>query len=211
MRKVAKPWRLIGGLGATLLAALAAPTLHVRLGGENLHLDGDDLRISPPEQFQFLSGKPLEKLKDGATLVYLAQLSLLASSDAKAPIIRPAANQFMVSFDVFEEKFSVTSTVIERATVSHLSAAAAESWCLDHLPLGIDGIPRDKPLWIKLELRAEDSRDQSTFFGESGINLTRLIEVFSNPARAQQMHWEAIGGPVRLEDLKRERRSLRSG
>jgi hypothetical protein len=47
--------------------------------------------------------------------------------------------------------------------------------------------------------------------GESGINLTRLIEVFSNPARAQQMRWEAVAGPMRLMDLKRESRSSRSG
>jgi hypothetical protein len=64
---------------------------------------------------------------------------------------------------------------------------------------------------VKLELRAEDARDQAAVVGRSGISLTRLIDVFSNPARAQQMHWEAAAGPVRLEDLKRERRSPRSG
>ena len=115
-------------------------------------------------------------------------------SETGTPLVRPAVNRFVVSYDVWEEKFSVSSTVLERATASHLSAAAAESWCLDHLPLGIDGVPRDKPLWIKLELRAEDARDQTGVFGSSSINLTRLIEVFSNPARAQQMHWEASAG-----------------
>jgi hypothetical protein len=211
MRKVAGPWWLTAGLGTTLLVGFAAPILQVRLGGDDLRVDGDDLRVSVPAKFQFLSGKPLEKLKDGATLEYLAQLSLSASSEVSTPLVRPAVNRFVVSYDVWEEKFSVTSTVLERATASHLSAAAAEAWCLDHLPLGIDGVPRDKPLWIKLELRAEDARDQTGIFGSSSINLTRLIEVFSNPARAQQMHWEASAGPVRLEDLKRERRSSRSG
>jgi len=211
MRKFTRPWWLAAGAGATLLLGLAAPTLPVRLGGDDLHLDGDDLRVSAPAKFEFLSGKPLEKLRDGATLVYLAQLSLSASSEAGTPLIRPAVNRFVVSYDVWEEKFSVTSTALDRATASHLSAAAAEGWCLDHLPLGIDGVPRDKPLWIKLELRAEDARDQAAVLGESGINLTRLIEVFSNPARAQQMRWEAMGGPFLLEDLKRERRGSRSG
>jgi hypothetical protein len=201
----------MGSLGATLLVGLAAPTLEVRLGGDDLHLDGDDLRVSVPAKFQFLSGKPLEKLKDGATLEYLAQLSVSASSETSTQLVRPAVNRFVVSYDVWEEKFSVSSTVLERATASHLSAAAAENWCLDHLPLGIDGVPRDKPIWIRLELRAEDARDQTGVFGSSSINLTRLIEVFSNPARAQQMHWEASTGPVRLENLKRERRSSRSG
>lgn len=211
MRKVAGPCWLAAGIGATLLVGWAAPTMEVRLRGDDLHLDGDDLRVSVPSTFRFLSGKPLEKLKDGATLEYLAQLSVSAASPGGAPLVRPAVNRFVVSYDVWEEKFSVTSTVLERATASHLSATPAEGWCLDHLPLGIDGVPRDKPLWIKLELRAEDARDQTGLFGPASINLTRLIEVFSNPARAQQMHWEATAGPVRLEDLKRERRSSRSG
>ncbi len=211
MRTVTRRWWLLAGLGTSLLFGIAAPTLQVRLDGDDLRFDGDDLRISPPANFRFLSGKPLEKLKDGATLVYLARLSLTASGEDTAPLVRPAVNRFVVSYDVWEEKFSVTSTALEQATASHLSAAAAEGWCLDHLPLGIDGVPRDKPFWIKLEMRAEDARDQAEVFGRSGINLTRLIEVFSNPARAQQMRWEAMGGPLRLEDLKRERRSPRSG
>ncbi len=211
MRKVARPYWFLGGFSVALWLGLAATTSEVRLDDDNLHLDGDDLRVTPPPQFHFLSGKPLEKLRDGATLVYLAQLSLTASGEERTLLARPAVNRFLVSFDVWEEKFSVTSTALEKATASHLSAEAAEGWCLDHLPLGIDGVPHDKPLWIKLELRAEDARDQAVVIGRSGINLTRLIEVFSNPARAQQMHWEAVAGPVRLADLKRERRSSRSG
>ena len=202
MRKVTRQWWLLAGFGTTLLVGLAAPALQVCV-------DGDDLRIAAPPQFRFLAGKPLEKLKDGATLVFLAQLSL--STEVNAPAIRRAVDRFVVSYDVWEEKFSVTSTAFQKATASHLSSTAAEAWCLDHLALGIDGIARDKPLWIKLELRAEDARDQAAVVGESGINLTRLIEVFSNPARAQQMRWEAIAGPVRIEDLKKERRSQRSG
>jgi len=211
MQKVARTWGLAALVAAALLAGFAAPALQVHLASTDLHLDGDDLRVSVPPQFQFLTGKPLEKLKDGATLVYLAQLSLSGSSDTTAPLHHPAVNRFLVSYDVFEYNFSVTSLGVEHATASHLSAAAAQSWCLDHLPLGIDGVPRDKPLWIKLELLAEDTRDQTGVLGDSGINLTRLIEALSNRARAQQMHWEAVAGPIRLDGLKREHRSLRSG
>lgn len=211
IRKVASPWWLLPGLSVTLLIGLAAPTFEARLAGDDLRLDGDDLRVRAPKNFRFLTGKPLEKLKDGATLVYLAQLSLSASREATTPLTRPAVNRFVVSYDILEEKFSVTSTGSDHATASRLSAAAAEGWCLDHLPLGIDGIPHDKPLWIKLELRAEDTRDQTGVFRDSGINLTRLIEVFSQQAQAQQMRWIASAGPVRLEDIKRERRSSRTG
>jgi hypothetical protein len=62
-----------------------------------------------------------------------------------------------------------------------------------------------------LELRAEDARDQAGVLDDGGINLTRLIEIFSSPARAQQMRWEQVAGPMRLLELKRESRSARSG
>jgi hypothetical protein len=201
MRKLARRWWLLMGLGVPLILGVSAQSLLVRL-------DGDDLRVASP-QLRFLSGKSLEKLKDGASLVFLAQLSL--STEVNEPAIRRAVDRFVVSYDVWEEKFSVTSTGMERATVSHLSSSAAEAWCLGHLAVGIDGVAADRPLWVKLELRAEDARDQAAVVGESGINLTRLIEVFSNPARAQQLRWEAVAGPVRLLDLKRERRSSPSG
>jgi hypothetical protein len=136
---------------------------------------------------------------------------LSLSSEVNTPAIRRALDRFIVSYDVWEEKFSVTQTGVERGTVTHLTSAAAEAWCLDHLAVGIGGVAPDKPFWVRLELRAEDARDQAGVVGDAGINLTRLIEIFSNPARAQQSRWEAITGPVRLLDLKRERRGSRSG
>ena len=201
MDKVTRRWWLMASFGAPLTLGLAAQSLGVRL-------DGDDLRIAAP-QFHFLTGKSLEKLKDGASVAFLAQLSL--SPEVNAPAIKRAVDRFIVSYDVWEEKFSVTQTGMERGKVTHLSSTAAEAWCLDRLAVGIEGIAPDKLFWIRLELRAEDPRDQAGVVGDAGINLTRLIEIFSNPARAQQSRWEGIAGPVRLMDLKRERRGSRSG
>jgi hypothetical protein len=201
MNNVTRRWWLMASLGAPLTLGLSAPSLGVRL-------DGDDLRIAAP-QFHFLTGKPLEKLKDGASVVFLAQLSL--STEVNAPAIKRAVDRFVVSYDLWEEKFSVTQTGVERGSASHLTSTAAETWCLDHLALGIGGLAPEKPFWLRLEMRAEDARDQAVVVGDSGINLTRLIEIFSNPARAQQLRWEAVAGPARLMDLKRVRRGSRSG
>jgi hypothetical protein len=189
----------VASFGAPFTLGLSAQALRVRL-------DGDDLRIAAPD-LRFLGGKPLEKLKDGASVVFLAQLSI--STEVNAPAIKRAVDRFVVSYDVWEEKFAVSRTGMERET--HLSPVGVESWCLERLAIGIEGLAPDKPFWVRLELRAEDARDQAAVVGESGINLTRLIEVFSNPAHAQQMRWELMAGPVRLMELKRERRGSRSG
>src|SRR5436309_2671275 len=138
MTKVTRRWWLVASFGAPLAVGLSAQSLKVRL-------DGDDLRVAAP-QIKFLNGRALERLKDGATVVFLAQLSL--SSEINAPAIKRAVDRFVVSYDVWEQKFSVTQTGMEHRTVSHLSSGAAESWCLDNLALGIGGLAPDKPFWL---------------------------------------------------------------
>jgi hypothetical protein len=193
MTPVTRRWWLLATLGAPVLKGLVAPALKLRL-------EGEDLRVGAPH-FKFLTGKPLERLQDGAAVAFLAQFSLAAGSNGIA--MRRAVDRFVVSYDLWEEKFSVTRTGRDRRTVSHLTSAAAEAWCLSSLALDTAGLAADRPFFVRLELRAEDPRDQAAVVGEPGINLTRLIEVFSNPARAQQARWEAEVGPVRLAELPR--------
>src|SRR5579863_6344523 len=188
MGNVTRRWWLLASCGAPFTLGMSAQSLGVRL-------DGDDIRFSAP-QFKFLTGKPLERLKDGNAVVFLAQLSL--STEVNAPAIKRAVDRFIVSYDLWEEKFSVTKTGTEKRTAVNLSLSAAEAWCLDSLAIGIEGIAPDRPFWLRLEMRAEDPKDQAAVVGESGINLTRLIELFSSPPRALQPRWEAMAGPVRL-------------
>jgi hypothetical protein len=58
----------MAGLGIPLFRALAMPIL-------NVSSDGDSLHVTAPE-FHFLTGKPLDRLKDGNTVVYVSQLTL---------------------------------------------------------------------------------------------------------------------------------------
>ena len=59
-----------------LLASVAIP-LSILRGAESLTVtwDGDDLHVAAP-QLHFLAGKPLDRLKDGASVVFLTQLTL---------------------------------------------------------------------------------------------------------------------------------------
>lgn len=188
-------------LGCIALAAIAVtfnpPQLLVRL-------DGDSLHVSAP-QLNFISGKPLERLKDGVSVAFLGQLTISSTPNAVVADARSVA-RFALSYDIWEERFSVArmgDRLDNRRTVSHLSAKAAESWCLDNLSIDRALLPADRPFYVQLDLRTEDPRDQLGIVGEPGINLTRLIEIFSRPAKSAQQRWLLNNGPFRLTDLRK--------
>jgi len=90
-----------------------------------------------------------------------------------------------------------------RRSASGLSAAAAEAWCLESIGLDASRLAPERPIWVRLDLRTERPRSEETVVGESGINLTRLIEVFSRPASEAQAQWSLSTGPLRLKDIAR--------
>lgn len=184
-----------------LLAGVAIPLSRL-WASESLTVtwDGDDLHVSAPP-LHFLAGKPLDRLKDGAAVVFLSQLTL--TTDNFTTSLRRTPERFVFSYDLWEEKFSVTKLGPGQRTVSHLSAPAAEAWCLDNIAISSTGLPQDRPFWLRFELRAAEPKDEAAVIGESGLNLTRLIEIFSRRPRDQQPHWSAEAGPLRLGDLKR--------
>lgn len=184
-----------------LLAGMAIPLSGLRAAQRlNVTWDGDDLHVAAP-QLHFLAGKPLERIRDGAAVVFLTQLTL--TTDNFTTSLRRTPERFVFSYDLWEEKFSVTMLGAGQRTVSHLSATAAEAWCLDNVAISSTGLPQDRPFWLRLELRAAEPRDEAAVIGESGLNLTRLIEIFSRRPRDQQPQWTADAGPLRLGDLKR--------
>lgn len=184
-------------MGVPVAAALNARGLEVRL-------DRNFLRISAPG-IGFLSGRPLARLKDGATVVFLGQLSI--STDANITVQARTLARFALSYDIWEERFSVTRVLIAKnetapRTVSHLGLEPAQAWCLENLLLEAAVLPADRPFWIRLEIRTEDSRDTG-IVGDPGLNLTRLVEIFSRPARTSQERWQLDAGPMRLADLRK--------
>jgi len=176
------------------------------LGAQDLavHLDGDYLRVSLPH-IDFLQGKPLDRLKDGASVAFLGQLTITLTPTSLNPIARSVA-RFALSYDIWEERFSVTRigpTPDARRSASHLSAQATENWFFDNLGIDRSQLPADKQFYVNLDLRVEDPRDQLGIIGDPGINLTRLIEIFGRPSRGAQPRWLKSSGPFRLDDLRK--------
>jgi len=167
-----------------------------------VRLDGDFLHVSAPN-FSFLSGKSLERLKEGAAVAFIAQLSV-SSLPNGMPEAHSAA-RFAVSYGIWEERFSVTTITDlpgQKRAVSHLSGPDAEAWCLNNLTINRANLPIDRPFYVQLELRVEDPRDQSGLIGDTGLSIKRMVEIFSQPVRQKQDHWPPwTAGPLRLEDL----------
>ena len=186
------------------VVVICASLLSTGLRAQDLavHLDGDYLRVSLPH-IDFLKGTPLERLKDGGSVAFLGSLSIISSPTSLRPIAKTVA-RFALSYEIWEERFSVTKIGSDsRLSVSHLSAQATENWCLDNLGIDRSQLPADMPFWVKLDLRVEDPKDQLSIIGDPGISIARLIEIFGRPSHGAQPRWLKTTGPYRLDDLKR--------
>jgi len=165
-----------------------------------LRRSADQVRVSAP-RLNFLTGKPLERMRNGASVTYDMQLIVFA--DNRVSILRRGFERFVVSYDLWEEKFSVTRMRSSGSSAAHLAAEAAENWCLDNLNIPIAGLPLDKPVYLRLEVRAQEPKDRRAADDEGGISLARLIDIFSkagNPGSGSQ--WRAEAGPLLLQNGK---------
>ena len=187
---------LLAGLAIPLSGLRAAETLAVSF-------DGDNLRVAAPD-LHFLTGKALERLKDAATVTFLSQLTLF--SDAQGTVFKRSAERLVVSYDLWEEKFSVTIPGGSKRRLPNVSAAEAESWCLENLAISALGLERSRPFWLRFELRTADRRELASVVGDSGVSLTGLIDLFSRKPGPGEPSWTRSFGPFRLQDLPRTRR-----
>ncbi len=170
-----------------------------------LRMQGNRLDFSAP-RIHYLTGRPLARLKNAEPVAFDIQVKL--SAQQASNVVRVNTARFVISYDLWEERFAVTRLTAPRKTVSHLTATEAEEWCLHEMSvLDVNGIAVTQPLWAHMEIRAEDERESRLFgrenISEQGISLTSLIERLSRPPKASQPHWELEAGPVTLEQLRR--------
>jgi hypothetical protein len=196
MTEITRRWCLLALAGAPVVLGISAQTLSVRL-------DKDYLRVSAPN-LDFLKDKPLERLKDGKTVGYLAQLTV--STGAERVLQGRSIVHFAISYDIWAERFKVT--VLAPGSQAHpsqknLTREGAQAWCLDQLKIDFTHVPTDRPMWIRLEMRSEDTKETDGIIGQPGISLSGLIEVFSRPVKNQQVHLAEELGPFTVAELRK--------
>jgi len=159
----------------------------------------NDVHVLAP-RLHFLTSKTLQRLHDGAIAPFDFQLTIAAGS--KNNVVARAVERFVVSYDVWQEKFSVVRISDRRNGGMNSSASAAEAWCVNNIFVPGSKLPAGEQLWARLEIRTVDQRTSSGAVSDNGISIISLVELFSRPPRLQQDRWTLETAPFRLEDLK---------
>lgn len=177
-----------------LVSVLAAQSLTARIEAEQLHIAAPRVHL--------LTGEALLRLHDGATVNY--ELQLTARADKTSNALARAISRFAVSYDLWEEKFAIIKLGGSPKSVSRLTAAAADAWCVDNTSLPIAALPPSQQFWIRLDYRAEPSGAVAEQVANSSSTLSSLIDIFSRRQRNEQVIGSEDLGPVRLSELKRK-------
>jgi hypothetical protein len=204
VRAIKSWWLVVAFVGGIAFAMMAE---ELRLNWRNNRLE-----LSAPH-VHFLAGKPLDLLHNAASVPFNFNVTLWSGN--RNHVYSRNFDQFVISYDLWDEKFKVVKTQSPVGKMEHLTKTAAELWCFDQMSMDLTGVGGSEPLWVRLEIRAEDGKDGGLFgrggrgsVSDAGISLSNLIEIFSRPAQ-QQSHWGPYDiGPFTVDELKH---SIRRG
>lgn len=179
-----------------VLAVLTWPVARASAQAVSVDAVGDLLKIRAPS-FSFLKGEPLDRLKDGRS-VRVELVAMILAAPGKSPSTT-TRRIFALSYDLWEERFAVTTVEARSQTVSHLALTAAEAWCVGQLTIplsALGSLGSDQPFWMRLEYHILDS-DPPSDQSDSGYTLQALIDVFSRRRKTEASPHALEAGPFR--------------
>ena len=105
---------------------------------------------------------------------------------------------FVLSYDLWEERFAAAIAGSGSRSLSHLTSAAAEAWCVQQLavPLGALGALRSQAFWIRLESRILNGNAAER--EDDGFTLRGMIDRLSRRQASETSH-VAEGGPFKVQ------------
>ena len=158
----------------------------------------DAVAVNAPG-FTFIKGEPLARLKEGRSVRADLDLSVLPKpGDAAAAHSRQT---FVLSYDLWEERFAVTLVGPAPKSAAYLTSTAAEGWCLEQLTVpaaALGKLGRDVPFWIRLEYRLLGRDNPGSTDDDAGFTLRALIDAFSSKRKAIEWTHSIEAGPFRL-------------
>jgi hypothetical protein len=193
-------------VGETRIAAWRRGLIAVVLVSSPVLLAGQSLTVLAMEgalhvripQLGLIEGPVSERLQDGRSVRIDFELTVLEK--AKGSSIAKAQHSFNLSFDLWEQRFAVTRIGNSPRSISHLTARAAESWCLDNVTVPLTALgrfARDTPFWVRVDYRVQ-TRTPSSNPDESTFTLRTLIDALSRRRDDQEQAKSVEAGPFRL-------------
>jgi hypothetical protein len=175
-----KPWWVLVAFLSGMLVAMVA---------EDLVLDHRNHRLEfVVPHIDFFAGQPMARLRNAAEVPFVIRTTLWSGN--RNHVFQSAVDKFVISYDIWEETYSVVEVRAPQKKMSHLTAKAAQAWCISQMSLDTTGLSGDETLWARLEIRAEDPPRDGGVLGSSvnssGISLTNLIDIFSRPVGSQK-------------------------
>lgn len=174
-----------------LAERVSAQTLTVQSTGAMLRVQAQGLRM--------LTGSVLERLKDGRSMRLEFELTIMAKRGGAS--VAQAHAEVVVSFDLWEERFALTTVESPPRSTLQRDAARAEAWCLEQLgvPLGaLGGLGQDAPLWVRLRYRVRDATGSSNPARSGGLTLGGLIDRLSRRTESDDLERSIDAGPFRV-------------
>jgi hypothetical protein len=181
-----------------VLALIVFPSTRAAAQAVSVTTAGDALQIRAPG-FTFLKGEPLARLTDGRSVRVELALMVLPGP-GRAPVAS-ARQLFALSYDLWEERFAVATLESRSRSISHLTAGAAVSWCLEQVTVpfrALGAIAADAPFFIRLEYRILDSEGAASGDDGSAFTLQALIDALSRRRRTESSTDALEAGPFRL-------------
>lgn len=159
---------------------------------------GDNITVRAPE-FAFIKGEPLARLKDGRTVRVDLELDVLPGPGGIAAA--QGRQTYVLSYDLWEERFAVTRVGSPARSIDYLTSAAAEAWCLEQLTVPVNALGRlgrELPFWIRLGARVLDADGAPPSDGGSEFTLRGLVDALSRRRRNEPLTHAIEAGPFRL-------------
>jgi hypothetical protein len=183
--------RRAGRAVVVLLALVVTATA----GGQSatLRMNGGALHVTAPS-FHFIKGPLLERLRDGQSARVLVAITVFGKPGADR--LAERQGRFILSYDLWEERFAVTDPGTPSRSASHLTAEGAEAWCLDRLAVAFaDASSNAAQVWVRLESNV--THDDERGDRADGYTLPGLIDRLSRRA-SREMRESLDLGPLRI-------------
>jgi hypothetical protein len=176
-------------IGYTTMVVLAQSVTVARIGNA--------IAVRVPE-FNFIKGSSLARLKDGRSVRVDLELDVMPGPGGQS--VAQGRRSYVLSYDLWEERFAVTQAGSPPRSIAYLTSAAAEAWCLEQLTIpetALGRFGRDLPFWIRLAYRVVDA-DPPQDDAAGDFSLRGLVDALSRRRRNDPQTHAIEAGPFRL-------------